>query len=161
VVVPGTRRDDPDVADDDADPTIDRLKERREALADAADHLEREITRASGDEEAWRAAVRVAVDEVGAALAEHIRETEAPGGLYDDIATRTPRLIHAVDRLRREHETMTLKAGQVSAALEGGLVPVEDVREGCLALLTEVSRHRHRGADLLWEFYDVDIGSSD
>jgi len=41
------------------------------------------------------------------------------------------------------------------------MVPVEDAREGCLMLLIDISRHRHRGADLLWEFYDVDIGPSD
>ena len=35
---------------------------------------------------------------------------------------------------------------------------VDDVREQALALLAQISRHRHRGADLLWDSYDFDIG---
>ena len=145
---------------DDADSTLGRLKERREQLGDAADDLERAITGA-GDADAWRANVRGAVARVGVALDGHVREVESEGGLYDEIMASSPRLAHDIDRLRAEHEAMAQKITELSGALEGGMVPVEDAREGCLMLLIDISRHRHRGADLLWEFYDVDIGPSD
>lgn len=141
---------------------LGEVKLRREALAAAADDLERAVTRAVADEQQWRADVAAAVVEVDSALRSHIEEVERPDGLYDEIMLRSPRLAHAIDRLRREHETMSS-----SLSVLGGLVAdpsqgdVEVVCDRALAVLTDISRHRHRGADLVWESYDFDIGEGD
>ena len=36
--------------------------------------------------------------------------------------------------------------------------PVDAIRTAVLELLGEIARHRQRGADLIFEAYDVDIG---
>ena len=35
---------------------------------------------------------------------------------------------------------------------------VDEVRDAGLALLGRLSRHRQRGADLIWDAYQTDIG---
>ena len=140
---------------------LERVKERRERLGAAADGLERAITRAAGDEQSWRAGVRSALDDVRAALDAHIDEVEAPGGLYTDIITRSPRLTHAIERLRQDHLSMSGQIADLETALAIDGASVETTRESALVLIAEISRHRHRGADLLWDSYDLDIGGGD
>ena len=142
------------------DATLGRIKVRRERLEAAAIDLESAVTRA-GDPETWIAGVQAAATEVGAALQAHVDEVETPGGLFADITERTPRLIHAIDVLRREHGTMAEQIERLDAALADRRSSVDDIRDCALALLAQISRHRHRGADLLWDSYDFDIGSGD
>ena len=149
------------MGDNDVLETLERVKERRERLGSAADGLERAITRAAGDERTWRAGVRSALDEVRAALDAHVDEVEAPGGLYTDIITRSPRLTHGIERLRHDHLTMSGQIADLAAAVAPGGGSVETTRESALVLIAEISRHRHRGADLLWDSYDLDIGAGD
>ena len=141
----------------DVPATMKRLKVRRERLADAAGDLERAVTSAAGDPVVWHGEVRVAVGEVRKALAAHVDEVEAPGGLYVEVAGVSPRLLPMVERLRRDHDDLSGRIdGLGDLLVDDG--PVDAIREAALALLLEISRHRHRGADLLWEFYDVDVG---
>src|SRR6478752_1045650 len=108
------------MGDNDVLETLERVKERRERLGSAADGLERAITRAAGDGQSWRAGVRSALDEVRAALDAHVDEVEAPGGLYTDIITRSPRLTHAIERLRHDHVAMSEQIADLEPALAGG-----------------------------------------
>lgn len=143
---------------------VERVVPHRVALSEAADELERAVTSAAGDERAWRKDVAVAVVAVGDALAGHIDEVEADDGLYAEILGRTPRLSHSIDRLRRDHDDMRERLAElaplVSAPIRGP-EQVEAIREKCLDLLREISRHRHRGADLIYDSYDWDIGDSE
>jgi len=150
-------RDDHLMGDVDVPTTMHRLKVRRERLADAAAEVERAVTSAAGDSVAWHGEVRAAVGEIRGALAAHVDEVEAPGGLYVEVAGASPRLLPMVERLRRDHDDLAGRIGGLDQLLvDDG--PVDAIRDAALALLLEISRHRHRGADLLWEFYDVDIG---
>lgn len=143
------------------DTTLGRVKEHRERLETAAIGLEAAISRAAGDIGVWAAGVRTAMAEVDSALQAHVDEVEAPGGLYDEIVERSPRLTHAVEVLRREHLTMAAQIGRVDAALAAPDPAAGEVREQALVLLGQISRHRHRGADLLWDSFDYDIGAGD
>ncbi len=146
---------------DNTSPTIERVKERRERLGEAADDLERAITRSAGDQEAWKDGVQSALEEVHAALDAHIEEVEAPEGLYTEIMTRSPRLSHAITKLREEHGTMRDEVTGFEDALDSRKTTVDDLRSRGLELLMDISRHRHRGADLIWESYNYDIGSGE
>src|SRR6478752_3147297 len=108
------------MGDNDVLETLERVKERRERLGSAADGLERAITRAAGDEQSWRTRVRSALDDVRAALDAHVDEVEAPGGLYTDIITRSPRLTHGIEGLRHDHLTMSGQIDDLEAALAPG-----------------------------------------
>lgn len=142
----------------DMDASLGRIKVRRERLEASAIDLESAVTRAAGDSDTWIAGVQAAATEVGAALQAHIDEVEKPGGLYEDVIGRSPRQIHTIDVLRREHVVMGEQVERLDGTLADRRSTVDDVRQQALALLAQISRHRHRGADLLWDSYDFDIG---
>jgi hypothetical protein len=140
---------------------LGRVRARRVRLEEAADDLERSVTGAVADEVAWRAQVAAALDDAQAALEDHITEVESPDGLYVDIMARTPRLAHAIERLRAEHVSMATAIGALRERVGGDALDVDAVREDVVDLLADISRHRHRGADLIWNSYDLDIGQGD
>lgn len=140
---------------------LERVKVQRERLAEAADALERALTRPSGNEAAWRDATLVAADEVGASLAAHVDEVESADGLFAVIMSRSPRLAHEIERLRREHTNLGSEISELEVLTRSADATVDDIRESALVLLADISRHRHRGADLIWESFDFDIGEGD
>ncbi len=140
---------------------VERVKLRRERLGEAADALEHALTRPAGVESAWRDMMRGALDEVNAALGAHVVEVESADGLYAEIMSRSPRLAHAIEVLRGEHTTLGRCVDELDALIRSPDSTVGEIREQGLVLLTELSRHRHRGADLVWDAYNLDIGESD
>jgi hypothetical protein len=138
---------------------LGRVKGNRERLETAADALERAVTRPSGDEPVWRNAVGAAAHEVHAALAAHVVEVESPGGLFSEIMDRSPRLAHAIERLRDEHVTLGAEASELEILANDGTV--DEVRSLALHLISGISMHRYRGAELIWESYNFDIGEGD
>jgi hypothetical protein len=142
------------------DGPIAAVPEHRERLAEAARMLERQATRPVVDRRVWMEDGREAVVETIDSLAMHIDETEGVGGLYDEIMADKPRLAHAVDTLRHEHVELLAGAAALIgvAAVPNSAIDEARIREDLLALTRGVERHQRRGLDLLYEFYEVDIG---
>ena len=144
-------------------PALQAAKRRRATLHDQLVHLEQAISSpASGRAEAW--ASQVAKEMVGLrdAFDQHVAVTEKPDGLYEEILTRAPRLAGNIHRLQEEHPTLGARIVEALARVESGDVgdewPIEDCRDDLQRLLGGIVRHRQRGADLVWEAYNVDIG---
>ena len=94
----------------------------------------------------------------------HIEATERPGGLYEEILENSPRLAGQVRRLQEEHPAIRVAiASQLDglALPEADDAPVDDVRDGLQRVMGQVVRHRQRGADLVWEAYNLDIGGAE
>ena len=93
---------------------------------------------------------------------QHIDGTEKPGGLYEEIVGISPRLAGTVDRLRDEHPDTARRRGpdarQARAGRDRWARVLEDARDDLQRLIGQVIRHRQKGADLVWEAYNVDIG---
>ena len=90
----------------------------------------------------------------------HHREARRP--LRGD-RRHLPRLAGTIDRLRDEHPDITHAVGQMLSRLEqveiGGLPwPLDDARDDLQRFIGKVIRHRQKGADLVWEAYNLDIG---
>lgn len=109
----------------------------------------------------WRERLIHHLDPVRQGFAEHVRVTEGSGGLYAELLLQEPRLDRDVRRLTREHALIVaaLAALQQAAALPE--VPAEELRVRVGGLLRALHRHRQRGADLLWEAYQADLGGED
>jgi hypothetical protein len=145
----------------------DALREaarRRQTLHEALVALEFAISSpASKRIPEWTRQVTKEAVAVRDAWEQHIDVTEKPGGLYEEIVGLSPRLAGTVDRLRTEHPEITEAVTQMVARLEhveiGGLEwPLDDARDDLQRFIGKVIRHRQRGADLVWEAYNVDIG---
>jgi hypothetical protein len=111
----------------------------------------------------WTSHVVKEITAVRDAWDQHVEHTEKPEGLYEEIVTMSPRLSGTIDRLRGEHPEITEAVGEMLARLEqveiGGLPwPLDDARDDLQRLIGKVIRHRQKGADLVWEAYNVDIG---
>ena len=104
--------------------------------------------------------VQVALVELSADLRQHVAITEGPDGLYQDVLETAPRLAGVVDHLTGEH-TVLRKA--VDGLLAEVRTPEDDLdvaklRDLGTELVATLARHRQRGADLVYEAYEFDIG---
>ena len=130
------------------------LRESMSALEDAL------AAPATTDRSRWAQRVQAALVELAGDFRAHIEITEGPNGLYRELLSTSPRLSGAVDVLTREH---LLIDGQIDrlvtrVSTAGDLADIVGVRGPGTTLLGRLVRHRQRGADLVFEAYDYDIG---
>jgi hypothetical protein len=114
----------------------------------------------AGGPVSWIARLRTALATLYESFGEHVAITEGPGGLYHELAVQSPRLAHAVDRLAGEHAEIARRLEELLTWTEAADAEpdVGEVRRTGTDLLVVLMRHRQRGADLVFEAYDLDIG---
>lgn len=144
-----------------ADPGLDAVRRLRADLRGSMTALEQALAAAApGRSAAWARRVEVALVELSADVREHVAATEGAGGLHGALLAAAPRLSSSVHRLVTEHATISGLVGDLLTRL-GRSVAEEDVaavRDLGMVLLTRVARHRQRGADLIYQAYQVDLG---
>jgi hypothetical protein len=159
---------------------FEEARQRRVELHEALVHLELSISSpARGRVADWAADVTKALLHLQAAFDEHVLVTERPGGLYDEVLEKSPRLAGQVRRLRDEHPVIgdAIKedlerlgepvgaeppdASDAPDEADPRDSPLDDVRDDLQRLMGLVVRHRQRGADLVWEVYNLDIGGAE
>jgi hypothetical protein len=152
---------------DDITPALSEAKRRRATLHDALVHLEIAISSpAAGRIPEWTALVTKEMIGVRDAFDQHVLVAEKPGGLYEEIISRAPRLDGTVRRLKGEHPEIGEKVGEMVQRLELATIggpewPLDDARDDLQRFIGTVIRHRQKGADLVWEAYNVDIGGTE
>lgn len=105
----------------------------------------------------WRLELQEALANLQAALKQHVHEVEAPSGLLAQLVSKAPRLSSATNRLLAEH-------GEMAESLERLIELARqssshgELRNDILETLVAIARHRQKGADLVYEAYEVDIG---
>jgi hypothetical protein len=147
-------------------PALDAARKRRIKLRDELYDVEKAISRpAPGRVESWTANVVEQLQKLRDAMDEHVYVTEEPEGLYDEVLDLSPRLAGKVRRLREEHPQILEQTDELIGRLRANEIgedwPLEDVRDETQRLLGRIVRHRQRGADLVWEAYNLDIGGMD
>ncbi len=147
-------------------PALEAARRRRQTLHEALVQLEQAISSpAAGRIPDWSGPVTKEMVALRDAFDQHVIVTERPGGLYEEIMDRAPRLDGKLRRLHDEHPSITERITAALAQLEAGEVggegspwPFERARDDLQRLLGSIVRHRQSGADLVWEAYNVDIG---
>ena len=144
-------------------PALEAAKRRRATLHDQLVHLEQAISSpAAGRAPEWTSQVVKEAVGLRDAWEQHVLVTEKPDGLYEEIMHRAPRVAGKIRRLQEEHPTIDAQIAATLERLESGEVesgwPVDECRDDLQRLLGGIVRHRQRGADLVWEAYNVDIG---
>ena len=139
---------------------LDELRRRRAELRESMGALETALASPGSDHVHWTGRVHVALVELSADLRLHVEVTEEPGGLYTELREAAPRLTGAVDALCAEHARLRQGLDDLLMLLDGPnpVIVTEAVRQGGTRLLSEFSRHRQRGADLVYEAFEVDVG---
>jgi hypothetical protein len=142
---------------------LEAARARRGELHRALLDLEGALAGAArGRAQAWADSVRAALVRVRETFAAHIDVTEGTDGLYQEVLAHAPRLSGAVNRLQHEHADIASAVDEVENRLDDAMadadVWVESIREAAVRLMGLLVRHRQRGADLIYEAYDVEIG---
>ncbi len=143
---------------------LERIRERRRQLHRALVQLEAALAGAAGRPAEWCDGVAAALARLDSILDEHVVGTEGRGGLFEQVVSDEPRLNRRVEQLRDEHGRLREATAALLAQCRGQVPTAEAVghiREQALALLGVAARHRQRGADLLYEAYEVDISAGD
>lgn len=144
-------------------PTLAETARRRADLHAALIAVERSISSpAVGREADWSKDVLRTLQDLEHAIVEHVEVTERPGGLYDEISQKAPRLAGKIGQLRAEHPELRDGARGLLSRLDatpvGEAWPLAEARDDLQRLLGRIVRHRQLGADLVWEAYNLDIG---
>jgi hypothetical protein len=140
---------------------LDAVMLRRAELRETLTYLEHCLAApAFGRAVVWGEAVHDALTTVAADFAAHVEVTEGAGGLHESIVAADIRLSNAVDALTAEHATVAREVARLVADSAPPVVEadVDTLRERGTRLLVALSKHRQRGADLIYEAFEVDIG---
>ncbi|MFI7606653.1 hypothetical protein ACIBTV_16145 [Micromonospora sp. NPDC049366] len=119
--------------------------------------LDRALAAAAG-QPCWRQRAMIRLTPVRRGFAAHVRATEGPGGLYAELLAQAPRLDHGVRLLTREHAVIAAMVAAIQRAVELPDTSADELRGLTAHLLGALARHRQRGADLLWQAYETDLG---
>jgi hypothetical protein len=144
-------------------PALEAARTRRIKLHTELVELERALAAPTpGRVKEWTLEVADRLRHVREAFDEHIFVTEKPEGLYEEIMEMSPRLTGKIKRLDEEHPVILAEIDDRLARLEAldtqDVWPPDVARDDVNRLLGRIVRHRQRGADLVWEAYNVDIG---
>ncbi|MGH3655316.1 MAG: hemerythrin domain-containing protein [Micromonosporaceae bacterium] len=132
------------------------LRQRVELL-DSIHDFERAIAVPSDDPD-WRDHAAHWLGQLRRTFAAHVAVTEGDDGLYAELLLTAPRLARPVRVLVREHAMLTRAMENLAQWLADPDLDVGQVRGRARDLLRELSQHRQRGADLVYEAYATDIG---
>jgi hypothetical protein len=145
---------------------LDDVRVRRAGLKAAMRGLDTALADAApGRLDEWALGVRDALAVLHDVWTRHIVETEATGAFLDELVDQAPRLASPAARLRHEHteilaviDAATRDLQVIPADADRADAFVESLRAQLTAMLSALSRHHQRGADLIYEAYDVDLG---
>jgi hypothetical protein len=144
---------------------LKEIRRRRSELRDSMSALELALSgpAPAGHTAHWVERVHAALLELSGDLRQHVAVTEGPDGLYQDLLRTAPRLTGPVSNLTEDHAVINEQLEEVLAlvATPASSEDVEQVRELGTALLGRIVRHRQRGADLVYEAYEVDVGGDE
>ncbi|HZU72686.1 MAG TPA: hypothetical protein VE990_07930 [Acidimicrobiales bacterium] len=142
---------------------LEQARERRAGLRAAMGDVERSLASpAAGRTEAWVKTLAEDLRRLSTALDLHIEATEAPDGLLADVVSSAPRLANRADQARRDHQNLRYRLHTAQEALTAGPEPdLHEVRERVVEVLAGIVHHRHLGADLVYEAFNVDIEAAD
>ncbi len=137
------------------------LRRRRLELREAMSELEFALAApANGRPGRWAEEVRVAALGLVSGLRDHIAVTEGPGGLHRELVETAPRLAGPVAALTAEHADLKEMLARLIEGIDGADLDVAATRDAGTELLDLLMRHRQRGADLVYEAYEFDVGGS-
>lgn len=126
---------------------LEAVRQRRAELGDTLNALQRSLAGPDGN-------FGPALDRLASDFALHVEVTEGADGLHQAILAGDLRLANQVHTLAGEH-------GAIAAEIAAVLSAQPPSREAVAALVKRLVRHRKRGASLIYEAYETDIGGVD
>lgn len=136
---------------------METVRLRRAELGTTLTELERALEAAPHERPR---VLRAALTRLRRDFRDHVAVAEGPTGLHEQVLTDAPRLSARVRMLQREHGELRDAIEEALEKVEGAAWEGESLRAAVGTLLRHLSRHRRRGADLVHEAYQVDLGGA-
>ena len=142
---------------------LDAVRRRRAELSDSIAMVRAALADPVESPVVWGERVQQEVARLALDFVEHIDVTEGVGGLHESITESAPRLRRAVDVLTAEHDDMEADIADLALATEPPVMArdVETIKVRGTLLLDRLVKHRQRGADLVYEAFELDLGAGD
>ncbi|MGA3525884.1 hypothetical protein [Melissospora conviva] len=121
-------------------------------------HTFRHALAAPAEDPLWRHRLHSRVHELRYGFGLHRRLTEGPAGLYAEVLGSAPRLTHAIALLTREHLAVHAALLAFQRRVARPEAAVDELRERGDELCDGLTQHRRRGAELLHQAYQIDLG---
>ena len=121
-------------------------------------HTFRHALTACAEDPLWRHRLHRRLHELRHGFGVHRRLTEGPDGLYAEVLGSAPRLTHAIALLTREHVAVHAALLAFQRRVARPEATATELREYGDELLDGLNRHRRRGAELLHQAYQIDLG---
>ena len=153
--------------DDELTPALSEARQRRATLHDALVHLEIAISSpAAGRIPEWTDLVTKEMVGSATPSSSTCWSPNDPAGCTKRSSCGRLELDGTIRRLKDEHPEIGEKVGEMLARLDQAEIgspawPLEDARDDLQRFIGTVIRHRQKGADLVWEAYNVDIGGTE
>ncbi len=129
--------------------TVVEIQQRRDRLYRAILALEESLMSSPADA-TIDLAIHGCLGDLRTVFDHHVRATEGPDGLLDETVAYAPRMARAAERIRDDH-------GEISALLATAMAAAPVRGAHLVDLLARLHRHRHLGADFVYEAYHVDL----
>lgn len=146
---------------------LDAAVSRRGELHASADAFSQALSQPyQGREAEWLRVSNQALRLLRQDIEEHVATTEGGSGIHQEIMELAPRLANMISRLSADHEVLLDRTSTMVAMFQSALTtPIDLVvaalREEGTVVVDLLTRHRQRGADLVYEAYAFDIGGRD
>lgn len=129
----------------------------RAALVPTIDLFERVLVEPA-PAETLRGRLGAGLQALRRSFVDHVVVTEGPDGLYAELLDHAPRLAPGVGVLVNEHARVVAAIDALAGRVRAPDADLDELRHRSGRLLRRLCRHRQRGADLVYEAYDTDIG---
>jgi len=142
---------------------LDTVRRRRAELSDSIAMVRAALAEPVDSPVVWGERVQQEVARLALDFVEHIDVTEGVGGLHESITESAPRLSRAVDILTAEHDETEADIAELVQATEPPVMArdVETIKVRGTLLLDSLIKHQQRGADLVYEAFEQDLGAGD
>jgi len=141
-------------------------REERGRMTAAMRELENSLAAASWHRTVrWNERVNTSLRELQTALQETRASANAAGSLFADVVEEEPRLENRVNRIRAEYDDIERQVESLCQQMEvqptENSEDVEDIRQRLRWLLNALQYVQAKENELLYEAYQIDVGTGD
>lgn len=142
---------------------VEKARERRQALRAGMMQLEA-TSAAPAARKGWLGELDTALSELVKVFDDHVEMVEGEGGLLDEIEDIAPHLEAGMDQMRTDHREIHTLLDSIRTSIKDSEATPDAagvIRQQIRSLLSGLAEHRQRGADLVYDAYNVDISAGD
>lgn len=142
---------------------VERARGKRQALRGAMMDLEAAAS-APAAADSWLERVGRSLEHLAEVFEEHVDVVEGSEGLLEEITETAPRLDSATDQMRSDHRQIHTLLDNIKTSVKDAPTTPDGaaaIRHHIRTLVSSLAEHRQRGADLVYDAYNIDITAGD